>query len=236
MQKLRTIPFFLLLVLSATPWVSPPVALAMGLLVGLTIGAPFRKKRSSWTKLLLQASVVGLGFGMSVDSLLEVGLQGGLMAVGSVIGTLVLGLTLARLFRVERSTGDLVVVGTAICGGSAIAAVGPAIEAESESMSVALGVVFILNAVALFIFPEIGNWLGLSGEEFGLWAAVAIHDTSSVVGAASAFGHGAIVPATTIKLARALLIVPIVVAAGSVYRRRNRTEGEQPSSTKVNIP
>ncbi len=236
MPTIRLLLFLLLLALSATPWITPPIALALGLLLGLTIGTPFPERRPRWTKLLLQASVVGLGFGMSLEGILAVGLEGGLLAVGSVVGTLLVGSIFARLLGVDRTTGDLVVVGTAICGGSAIAAVGPAIEADAQRMSVALGVVFVLNALALFLFPLVGEWLALSGPDFGLWAAVAIHDTSSVVGAASAFGKGALEPATTVKLARALLIVPLVLVAGMLYRRRQRKEGSEGGSSRIKIP
>ena len=216
---MKTALFILLAALCATPWISPPVALGIGLLFGLTIGAPFAKGRTRWTKILLQACVVGLGFGMNVAAVLEVGARGLLLAAGSVVGTILLGMALSRWFGVDRVSGDLVTAGTAICGGSAIAAVGPVLDADPRQMSVALGVVFILNAVALFLFPLIGHALGMSQADFGLWAAVAIHDTSSVVGAASAYGEEALRVGTTVKLARALLIIPLVILAARYYHR-----------------
>ncbi len=230
MQSARALLFFLLLALCATPWISPPVALAIGLGLGLTVGAPLPEKRAQWTKLLLQGCVVGLGFGMNLEGVLDIGEKGLLLAAASVVGTLILGGFLRRALKAEPVTGDLVTAGTAICGGSAIAAVGPVLDADARQMSVALGVVFVLNAVALFIFPLIGGWLDLSQVEFGLWAAIAIHDTSSVVGAAAAYGEEALDVATTVKLARALFIVPLVLVAGRLYRRK---EG---SSVKVKVP
>lgn len=233
MQLLRTTLFILLLILSATPWISPPVALALGLALGLTIGAPFPERRPQWTKLLLQGCVVGLGFGMNLAGLLEVGGRGLALAAGSVVGTLLLGGLLRRVLKAEEVTGDLVTVGTAICGGSAIAAVGPVLDADARQMSVALGVVFILNAVALFVFPLIGGALDLSQLEFGLWSAIAIHDTSSVVGAAAAYGREALDVATTVKLARALFIIPLVLIAARLYRGK---EGSTSGRASVKIP
>lgn len=231
--SIRTLLFLLLGVLCLTPLITPPIALALGLLFGLSFGSPFPERQGGWTKLLLQASVVGLGFGMNVAGVLEVGGRGLGLAIGSVVGTVALGLLLGRLFRVDRVTGGLVTVGTAICGGSAIAATGPVLDADARQMSVALGVVFLLNAVALFLFPLIGDALDMTQHEFGLWAAVAIHDTSSVVGAASAYGEEALRVGTTVKLARALLIIPLVLAAAHFARRSGR--GEQ-KEVKVSIP
>ncbi len=233
MQLLRITLFILLLALCATPWISPPVALALGLALGLSIGAPFPERRPRWTKLLLQACVVGLGFGMNLAGLLDVGGRGLGLAAASVVGTLLLGLFFRRLLRAEEVTGHLVTVGTAICGGSAIAAVGPVLDADARQMSIALGVVFILNAVALFIFPLIGSAIDLSQLEFGLWAAIAIHDTSSVVGAAAAYGREALDVATTVKLARALFIIPLVLVAARFYRPR---DGAKKSQTSVKLP
>ena len=232
MQLLRITLFILLLILCATPWISPPVALALGLALGLTIGAPFPERRPRWTKLLLQACVVGLGFGMSLAGVLEVGATGLALAAASVVGTLLLGGLFSRMLKAEEVTGDLVTAGTAICGGSAIAAVGPVLDADARQMSIALGVVFILNAIALFIFPPIGHAIDLSQLEFGLWAAIAIHDTSSVVGAAAAYGREALDVATTVKLARALFIIPLVLLASQLYRRR---DGRR-NGTPVKIP
>ena len=190
--SVRRFLFFLLLLLCSLPFISPPIALAVGILFALLIGNPYARESGRWTKRLLQASVVGLGFGMNLQGVAEAGSSGFLFAAVTIIGTLLLGLGLGRLLRTRSNTSTLISSGTAICGGSAIAAVGPVIDASSDEMSVSLGIVFVLNAVALFLFPAIGHLFGLSQPEFGLWAAVAIHDTSSVVGAASAYGTEAL--------------------------------------------
>lgn len=170
-------------------WVSPPIALLLGLLFALSMGNIAPKLNKTMSKYLLQYSVVGLGFGMNLYSSVAAGKDGMLFTIASVIGTMVIGWLLAKyIFKIDPKTGYLISSGTAICGGSAIAAVGPVIEAKSSQMSVALGVIFILNAIALFIFPPIGRALGMSQSDFGLWAAIAIHDTSSVVGAGEAYG------------------------------------------------
>lgn len=223
--------FFLILIASATPWISPPVALALGLGLALFVGNPFRKQSSKWAKLLLQAAVAGLGFGMTLDSVVEAGSDGFFFAAATIVGTLIAGLLLGKLFGVDRKIGDLVSSGTAICGGSAIAAVGPVINADSRQMSVSLGTVFVLNAIALFIFPVIGGALDLSQTQFGIWAAVAIHDTSSVVGAAAKYGSEALEVATTVKLTRALWIIPLALGA-ALWRREKKTE----ERVRVKIP
>lgn len=204
-------------------WVSSPVALLLGIVFALTFGATFEGFTKLMSKKMLQYSVIGLGFGMNVNQALASGKEGMLFTIVSVLGTLALGTLIGRkLLKVDRQTSYLISSGTAICGGSAIAAVGPTIKAKPESMSVALGVVFILNAVALFIFPYIGDAIGLGMKQFGMWAAIAIHDTSSVVGAGSAYdamhpqlmadeGVSALEVATTIKLTRALWIVVLVL-------------------------
>ena len=167
---------------------SPPIALALGLALALTIGHPFRT--STVTKILLQISVVGLGFGMNLQKVVEAGRTGILFTIATILGTLLLGYAIGRAMRISRGTAHLISSGTAICGGSAIAAVGPVIGATDEEMSVSLGTVFILNAIALFAFPAIGAALHLTQTQFGVWSAIAIHDTSSVVGAASSYGAG----------------------------------------------
>ena len=178
--------------------------------------------------MLLQYSVVGLGFGMNLYESLASGREGMLFTIVSVVGTLVVGMLIGRkLLKVDRETAYLISSGTAICGGSAIAAVGPVIKAKPANMSVALAVVFVLNAIALFIFPSIGHWLGLSQQEFGTWAAIAIHDTSSVVGAGAAYGEEALKVATTIKLTRALWIIPLALATSFIFKSQDR---------KVTIP
>jgi uncharacterized integral membrane protein (TIGR00698 family) len=198
---------------------APPIALALGLVVALTIGNPYAARTSKLTKILLQASVVGLGFGMNLENVLAAGRTGILFTLATIAGTLLLGLLLARAMHVDRSTAHLISSGTAICGGSAIAAVGPVIGASDEEMSVSLGTVFILNAVALFAFPPIGHALQLTQTQFGVWSAIAIHDTSSVVGAASAYGAEALQIATTVKLTRALWIVPLVIVTALAFGR-----------------
>jgi uncharacterized integral membrane protein (TIGR00698 family) len=218
----RQLLFIILLVLCFTPLITPPVALLLGLIVAQFIGHPFLKLNQKATALLLQASVVGLGFGMNVNSALKAGKEGLAFSIISIFGTLLLGALLGKLFRVEKKTSYLIATGTAICGGSAIAAVAPVIEAKESEISVALGTIFILNAVALFIFPMIGHALHLSQMQFGLWSAVAIHDTSSVAGAAGRYGTVALEIATTVKLARALWIIPIVIATAFIFKNKAR--------------
>ena len=211
------IAFFALLLFCLTPWFSPPLALALGLALALTLGSPF--KTSKQTRILLQASVVGLGFGMNLERVVEAGRSGILFTLATIIGTLLVGYALGRILRVSSGTAHLISSGTAICGGSAIAAVGPVIGATDEEMSVSLGTVFILNSIALFIFPAIGAALHLTQSQFGIWSAIAIHDTSSVVGAATAYGAEALQVATTVKLTRALWIVPLTLGTAFAFRR-----------------
>ena len=212
--------FVLLLLFCLTPWCSPPIALALGLALALTIDHPF--KTSEATKLLLQISVVGLGFGMNLQRVVDAGRTGILFTIATIAGTLLAGWALGRAMHVSRGTAHLISSGTAICGGSAIAAVGPVIEATDEEMSVSLGTVFILNSIALLAFPVIGKALQLTQTQFGVWAAIAIHDTSSVVGAAASYGAEALQVATTVKLARALWIVPLTIGTALAFRRRTR--------------
>jgi uncharacterized integral membrane protein (TIGR00698 family) len=224
---MRILLFWLLLLFCVTPWASPPLALALGLVLALTVGNPYAGKTSKPTKLLLQASVVGLGFGMNLQKVVEAGRTGIVFTVATIAGTLLLGWLAGRLLRIERRTSHLISSGTAICGGSAIAAVGPVIGATDDEMSVSLGTVFILNAIALFIFPLIGHRLNMTQTQFGVWAAIAIHDTSSVVGAAARYGAEALQIATTIKLTRALWIVPLTLASALAFRSK---------STRVSVP
>lgn len=193
------------------PFVTAPVALFMGLVLTLTLGIPspvFNKKAS---KYLLQISVVGLGFGMNLIDSLKAGSEGMLFTLVSVTGVLLLGVVAGKWMGVGKVPSYLIASGTAICGGSAIAAVGPIAKANESELSVSLATIFILNAIALFIFPVMGHWLGLSQQQFGLWAAIAIHDTSSVVGAGATYGEEALLVATTVKLTRALWIIPLSV-------------------------
>ena len=204
-----------------TPIVTPPVALFVGLIFALVLGEAYPTFNKKASKVLLQASVVGLGFGMNLSQAVESGKDGMLFTIVSVAGTMILGVLLAKWLKLDIKTGYLISSGTAICGGSAIAAVGPTIKADSNQMSIALGSVFILNAIALFIFPAIGHLLGLSQHQFGLWSASAIHDTSSVVGAASAYGEEALQVATTVKLTRALWIIPLTIITALIFKNKS---------------
>jgi uncharacterized integral membrane protein (TIGR00698 family) len=227
----RKAVFILLIVFCLSPYGSPPVALALGLAMAFATGNPFPNLTGKPTKILLQSSVVLLGFGMNLGAIYKAGRQGILFTIATIFGTLVIGYLVGKALTVRAKTSALISSGTAICGGSAIAAVGPAIDADPEEMSVALGTVFILNSVALFLFPILGNGLGLTQNQFGVWAAIAIHDTSSVVGAAQAFGAEALSIATTVKLARALWIAPVALIFAITYRKSD-TE----SKTKIAIP
>lgn len=210
-------------------WVTSPIALLLGLVFALIFGKAFPDFNKKMSKKLLQYSVIGLGFGMTLESAIASGSEGMLITIVSVFGTLALGTLIGRkLLGVDWQTSYLISSGTAICGGSAIAAVGPVIKAKAESMSVALGVVFILNAVALFIFPPIGHWFDMSQTDFGTWAAIAIHDTSSVVGAGGAYGEEAQQVATTVKLTRALWIVVVAVITPFFFKGKlSGSEGQQ---------
>lgn len=227
----HSLVFIAIVVFLLSPYGSPPIALAFGLLLALTIGNPFPALSGKPTKYLLQASVVLLGFGMNLEAIVKAGRDGILFTIATIFGTLAIGYLVGRFLAVPSKTSALISSGTAICGGSAIAAVGPAINAEHEEMSVSLGTVFILNSVALFLFPLLGHSLGLTENQFGVWAAIAIHDTSSVVGAAQAYGSEALATATTVKLARALWIAPLALMFAFLYRK---ADGE--SKAKVAIP
>ena len=209
-------------------FITPPVALFLGLAFALLCGKAYPAFNKKMSKKLLQYSVIGLGFGMNLQASLASGKEGMAFTIVSVVGTMLIGWFIGRkVLKVERDTSYLISSGTAICGGSAIAAVGPVIKAKDTDMSVALGTIFILNAIALFIFPVIGHWLGMTQEQFGLWAAIAIHDTSSVVGAGAAYGEEALQIATTVKLTRALWIIPLAIVTSFIFK----TKGQ-----KVSIP
>lgn len=209
-------------------YVSPPIALFLGLLFALLFGQAYPKFNKKVSKKLLQYSVVGLGFGMNLQASLQSGKEGMAFTIVSVVGTMLIGWLIGRkLLKVERDTSYLISSGTAICGGSAIAAVGPVLKAKDTEMSVALGTVFILNAIALFVFPVIGHALDMTQQQFGMWAAIAIHDTSSVVGAGAAYGEEALQVATTIKLTRALWIIPLALATSFIYKSKGQ---------KISIP
>ena len=209
-------------------WVTPPIALFLGLAFALLCGQAYPKFNKKVSKKLLQYSVVGLGFGMNLHASLASGKEGMMFTIISVIGTMIIGMFIGRkILNVNRDTSYLISSGTAICGGSAIAAVGPVIKAKDSDMSVALATIFVLNAIALFIFPVMGGWLGLTQQEFGTWAAIAIHDTSSVVGAGAAYGEEALQVATTIKLTRALWIIPLALVTSVIFKNGGK---------KISIP
>ncbi|MDE6294999.1 MAG: putative sulfate exporter family transporter [Muribaculaceae bacterium] len=213
-------------------FISAPIGLALGLIFAFVFGTPCPKANKFVSKYLLQASVVGLGFGMNLIKSLQSGSEGMLFTIISVIGVMMVGILLTRYLSIDRKTGYLISSGTAICGGSAIAAVGPVIKADSNQMAVSLGVIFILNAIALFIFPPLGHLFGLSQEQFGTWAAIAIHDTSSVVGAGAAYGPQACELATLIKCTRALWIIPLALFTLWLYRDK----GDKTGKAKITIP
>ena len=232
---LTKVIFILAAVACLTPYIDPPVALFMGLLLALTIGHPYLHLNRKATNWLLKSSVVGLGFGMNIMNAMQAGRQGILFTVVSILGTLIIGWLLGKVLKIDKKTSHLVSSGTAICGGSAIAAVGPVIDADEKSMSVSLGIVFILNSIALILFPYLGHLLELTQQQFGLWSAIAIHDTSSVVGAATKYDTyfdpnspvKALQIATTVKLARALWIIPVALGSALMFKSKSR---------KINIP
>ena len=249
MEKTNNLAALLLIaaaLFSVTPWCSPALALVLGAVIALALGNPFSKQTKRWTKSLLQWSIILLGFGMNLTTVLKAGRDGlGLTAL-TIALSLAIGMGLAKLLRVSRNPALLISVGTAICGGSAIAAVAPVIEAEDDETSISLSTVFLLNAAGLILFPIAGHALGLSQEKFGYWAALAIHDTSSVVGATAKYGAIALMIGTTVKLARALWIVPVTLAAAawkrsSYWQRAHEIDAEVDSSedqpsAKVSLP
>ena len=207
--------------------ITPAIALFLGLAFALIFKNPYPKFNKKTSKYLLQTSVVGLGFGMNVTESLKSGGEGMLFTIASVIGVMVLGVLIGKWLHLNKKASYLIASGTAICGGSAIAAVGPIVKADEHEMAVSLGVVFILNAIALFIFPAIGHYFELSEVQFGTWAAIAIHDTSSVVGAGEAYGPIALQTATLVKLTRALWIIPLAIVTMFIFRDK---------TSKISIP
>lgn len=219
--------FLILAVLCLTPFVTSPIALLMGFIITNIVYNPFKKHTGKIVKWLLKICVVGLGFGMNLNKTLEVGKEGLSLTVFTIITTLVLGFLIGKLLKLDKKIAYLISSGTAICGGSAIAAVSAVIQAKEKQISIALGVVFFLNALALFVFPIFGHMLDLSQADFGLWSAIAIHDTSSVVGAALAYGEEALEIAVTVKLARALWIIPLSIVTMFIFKGQ---------SGKIKIP
>lgn len=212
---------------SASFFLPTAISLLAGILLAVTLGYPFKKFTKKVSKYLLQLSVIGLGFGMNLHSAIEAGKDGMLFTIVSVIGVMCLGVLLGKAFRLSRNNSYLISSGTAICGGSAIAAIAPIIDADDDETTLSMATVFTLNAAALLIFPAIGHLLGMSQEQFGTWAAIAIHDTSSVVGAGAAYGEEALKVATTVKLTRALWIIPMAVATTFIFRKKGK---------KISIP
>ena len=211
--------FLIGLVFCLTPFASPPIALALGLAIALTMGNPFKQFTHRAIKYLLQISVVGLGFSLNFGEVINAGKTGVFFTVVSIVSTLIAGWLIGKWLSINRNTSFLISAGTAICGGSAIAAIAPIINARENEVAIALGTIFILNSIALFLFPPLGHYLGLTMKQFGMWAAIAIHDTSSVVGAAARYGDEALKIATTEKLTRALWIVPMALVTAFVLKK-----------------
>lgn len=223
MVSLKKTVFIFAGLLCLSSWIGPPLALLMGIIAAIILGKVFEKNTvhtiTSW---LLKASVVGLGFGMDFFASIEAGKKGMFFTVFSIGCTFMLGYLLARKFSINKKIAVLISSGTAICGGSAIAAMTPVVDATDKQASVALGTVFILNSLALFLFPFLGHLIDLNQSQFGYWAAIAIHDTSSVVGAAATYGTEALSIATSVKLGRALWILPLTFAASLIYKSKNK--------------
>ncbi|WP_031455332.1 YeiH family protein [Flavobacterium chungangense] len=224
---LQQIIFGAVILLCVFSIISPPIALLLGVFIVNVFGNPFLEFNHKAITFLLQFSVVGLGFGMNTSSAISAGKEGFLLTVLSIFSTLIFGTLLGKWLKTDKKTSHLISCGTAICGGSAIAAISPTIKSNENQTSIALGVIFILNSVALFVFPFIGHQLDLSEKDFGLWCAIAIHDTSSVVGAANKYGTEALQIATTVKLARALWIIPISILTAIIFKNKN---------SKIKIP
>lgn len=213
--------FVIIIALCFFSIISPPIALLLGVIMVNVFGNPFVHFNHIAITYLLQFSVIGLGFGMNATAALSAGKEGFLLTIFSIFSTLILGTFLGKWLKTDKKTSHLISCGTAICGGSAIAAISPVIKSDENQTSIALGVIFILNSIALFVFPFIGHQLDLSQKEFGLWCAIAIHDTSSVVGAANKYGAEALQIATTVKLARALWIIPISLLTAAIFKNKN---------------
>jgi uncharacterized integral membrane protein (TIGR00698 family) len=221
-EILPGIIFILVFLACFSGFVSPPFALTLGILFGLLFSSSFPARIRRMSPWLLQGSVVALGFGMDLHEVLRVGRSGFVYTSLGIAFAILLGVTLGKFLCVRGNSSYLITAGTAICGGSAIATIAPILRADEEEMTVSLGTVFVLNSVALLVFPSLGHMLGLSQSQFGLWAALAVHDTSSVVGAASRYGAQSLVVGTTVKLARALWVVPLALAIAGVKRTRSK--------------
>ncbi|SIS32244.1 conserved hypothetical integral membrane protein [Chryseobacterium shigense] len=226
-ETIRKTIFIILALVCLTPLISSPVALVLGFGLAVLIGNPFEKHLHQYIHLLLQISIVGLGFGLKLNEALAAGKTGFFLTVASILTVMVLGTILGKVFKLENKLSYLISAGTAICGGSAIAAISPIIKPSTKEISLGLAIIFTLNSIALFIYPAIGHILHLSQEQFGLWCAVGIHDTSSVVGAAGKYGNEALKIATTVKLARALWIIPVSVITMFIFKSKE---------SKIKIP
>jgi len=222
-ETLVKVLFIICMVLCILGYVSSPVALVGGFLFSYFLGHPFLTLNSKAVNWLLKIAVVGLGFGMNLKETLAAGQDGFLLTVFSISTTLILGYFLGRLLKMNKKSSHLISSGTAICGGSAIAAVSPVINASEKDISISLGVIFLLNSIALIVFPPLGHLLDLNQHQFGLWCAIAIHDTSSVVGAAYTFGEEALKVATTVKLARALWIIPLSLLSVFLFKGKGKS-------------
>lgn len=223
----KKILFFVLALFCATPFISSPFALLLGIALAVTVGNPFEKYTHKYIHLLLKISIVGLGFGLNITEAANAGKSGFLLTIISICSVLIMGYLIGKLLKIERPLSYLISVGTAICGGSAIAAVTPIVKPKTKDISLALAIVFSLNSIALLVYPVFGHWLQLSQGQFGLWAAIGIHDTSSVVGAANKYGNEALKIATTVKLARALWIIPVSIFTMFLFKSKG---------TKIKIP
>jgi uncharacterized integral membrane protein (TIGR00698 family) len=227
MQRILSYFFYIIPVCCLFPFFSAPLALFLGIVLAFLYKGEEVVKTKTLTKYLLQASVVCMGFQMSMHEVIQTGKTGFTITVVSVVVTVLLGIVVGKFLKIEKNTTMLISSGTAICGGSAIAAVAPVLDAKGNQISFSLAVIFVLNAVALFIFPVIGHWLNMDQTHFGYWAAIAIHDTSSVVGACSAYGEEALKVGTTVKLVRTLWIIPLALCIA--FFNKNK-------ASKINIP
>ncbi|NML56523.1 YeiH family protein [Chryseobacterium cheonjiense] len=226
-ERFIKVLFIFLAALCLSPFISSPAALLIGFMMAVFFGNPFEKSLHRYIHLLLQISIVGLGFGLKLNEALEAGKSGFMLTVISISAVMTLGYFAGKYFKLERPLSFLISVGTAICGGSAIAATSPIIKPEAKQISLALAIVFTLNSIALFLYPAIGHLLSLSQEQFGLWCAIGIHDTSSVVGAAGKYGNEALKTATTVKIARALWIIPVSMVTMFIFKNK---------ASKIKIP
>ncbi len=220
LKQNNRIVYIILALLCLTPFVSAPIALLLGLVFALSLGTPFPKFNSKMSHYLLQVSVVGLGFGMNLMDSVKAGSDGMIFTLFSVVSVMFMGIMIGKWLHISNVSSYLIASGTAICGGSAIAAVGPIAKANESEMSISLATIFVLNALALFLFPVFGHWLQLTQHQFGMWAAIAIHDTSSVVGAGAIFGEEALKVATTVKLTRALWIIPLSIFTSLYFKSK----------------